>query len=232
MSKKELCLVRLVQYSLALFWLISVLGCGRPSLEQEIVGRWLENQDNRIVEFTSNGLYGIHANGSPVEVGSWKVVGKELHFQALTESKLDTWTIEMKRDSFTVDVNKALFRKFDRAVSQGQIFDQRLQGVWRNERSEKPEIVEFTPQGTFVGVFRRLNDKKENIAVGCLGEVARASSNEFFLDGELGDRRMARVIQHQFAIEGGKLHWGKGRRRKPEVYRPISRADVENLKDQ
>ncbi len=206
-----------------------VVGCSKPTLEQALVGRWLENRDNRIVEFTQNGLYAVRVDGDHVEAGVWSVSDKELQMRGLTQHKQETWTVKMSGDSFTVDINDALFRKFDRVVKRQPIFDKRLEGVWRSDRGAHPEIVEFTPEGTVVGIFRRINQKKENFAIGCLGEVQRSGAGEFFLDGQMGHQKLSRKIQHHFTIDNEKLNWSRGRLRKPEVFRSIDRADVQAL---
>ena len=206
-----------------------IVGCGRPPLDQAVVGRWLENRDNRLIEFTPNGLYAIRVDGDYVEVGLWSVKGKDLEMKGLTQQKQETWRVQMAKDSFTVDVNDALYRKFDRVVKREPLFEKRLEGVWRSDRGEHPEIVEFTPDGTVVGLFRRINTKNENHPVGCLGEAQRASASDFFLDGQMGHQKLSRKIQHHFTFEGGKLNWSRGRMRKPEVFRSISRADLSSL---
>ena len=206
-----------------------VAGCGKVPLEQALVGRWLENRDNRVVEFTPNGLYAVRVDGDYVEVGVWLVDDDELQMRGLTQHKQEVWNIKMSRDSFTVDVNDALFRKFDRVTKREPLFEKRLEGVWRSDRGSHPEIVEFTPDGTVVGVFRRINQKKETFPVGCLGEAQRAGVGEFFLDGQMGHQKLSRKIQHHFTFDDGKLNWSRGRLRKPEVFRSIGRADVQSL---
>ncbi len=205
-------------------------GCGRVPLDQALIGTWSEDQVDRRVEFTPNRLYAVVTNGEPVDVGVWSVKGNEVSLESLIAKARTTWKCSFDDGELIIDGGKAFKRRFEKArrSSANDLFDKRLDGLWRSDDRE-PEVVEFTPAGTFVGMFQRLDEKKSLNRLGCWGRVSRESSSAFFLVGTMGSATMAGSLPHKFALEGNKLLWGGGRKRPPKVYRKVTPTDIQQM---
>jgi hypothetical protein len=210
------------------FFAIAIFGCGGGELtDQQFVGRWVEDKEDRRIEFTPNKLFSVVENGTFVKVGIWSVQGHQMSLTGLFDGVAETWKPKMSTDSFTIDLTEARFRQFDKVPATESIFDKRLVGLWRTD-DQYPQIVEFTEHATLVGVFWRL-DKVGGTPypIGVQANISTAGDSKFFMDGFLGDRRMKKgVLPHPYSFEGGRLVWSAGRKNPPKVYRKVTPADI------
>lgn len=221
--------MRDLSYGTILIIVLALLGCGCGGglTEEQFVGRWVEDKEERRFEFTKNRLFSVVENGTFVKIGTWSVQGDQLVLDYLFEGEDETWKPDLSDNRFTIDLGEARFRAFERVPSTETIFDKRLVGLWRTD-DKTPQIVEFTEHATLVGVFWRIAEVGgEPFPIGVQANVSKGGDSKFFLDGYLGDRRMNKgVIPHPFKIENGRLVWGAGRKHPPKVYRKVTPADI------
>lgn len=220
---------RLVLLLLSCSILWGASGCGREPLDKALVGAWVEDQVERRVEFTPNRLYAVVTNGERVDMGVWSVnKDNEVVFDSLLEKKQTVWPCRLDENELVIVGEKTFDRRFERVPrdSRSKLFDNRLEGLWRSDDRD-PELVEFTASGILVGLFQRLDEKKNLNRLGTWAQVTRESSSAFFLEGTMGSATVLKSIPHKFVIEGDKLLWGAGRKRRPKVYRKVTPADVQ-----
>ncbi len=207
-------------------------GCSKSLKPEQMVGRWVEDKEDRRYEFTPNQLYSVVENGTFVQVGSWTLSNDgKLSLRSLTDKSSATWTIEnLGEEQFSVPLDEARFRSFQKIPLQDTIFDQRLVGLWRTE-GEPPQILEFTEQATLNGMFQRLDKPGGSLfPLGFQTTVSTAGTSAFFMDGYIGDKRVKKgVLPHPYEIEGARLLWGPNLKRPPTVYRKITPHDIADL---
>lgn len=211
---------------------LTLFSCSEPKLtETTILGRWVEQAENLKIEFTANHLYAKRKPNTPVEVGLWSIKDEELLMRSLTGPEVTAWRPRMEDDGFIIDKTKAQFRTFKKLKLPGTPVDPKMVGLWRSY-GDHPQFVEFTEQGTFVGVFCRLDKPGGQVYnVGCLADVLTAGRSKFYLQGYMGAKRMIKGVNpHPYRIEGEKLIWGRKHKTKKKVtYRRISSFDLEEM---
>ena len=204
-------------------------GCSSPPSPKQLIGRWVEDKEDRRYEFTPN-LYSLVENGSFVDVGTWTLDEQGvLRLRSLTRPHNERWQLSgLSENGFRVDLSEARFRSFSRVPLDDTIFDKRLVGLWRTE-GKRPEIVEFTEHGTLAGVFQRLDRRGGTLfPIGIQATVTRENSGRFNLDGYIGNKRTG-IQAHPFSIERNRLLWGVGLKRPALVYRKITIQDIADL---
>ena len=231
-SKAEVCsMAKILGVLMMLVAMLTLGGCSSPPTPKQLIGRWVEDKEDRRYEFTPN-LYSLVENGSFVDAGTWTLDEKGvLRLRSLTRPHTEEWKLTgLSEDGFRVDLSEARFRSFNRVPLDGTIFDKRLVGLWRTE-GKQPEIVEFTEQGTLAGIFQRLDHRGGTLfPIGVQANVSTAGSARFYLEGYIGNKRAGKGIQtHPFSIEGNRLLWGVGLKRPPRVYRKITIDDIAGL---
>lgn len=203
-------------------------GCAKPDPAQQILGRWGEEDTQRTFDFGPEHMYAIFANGENVETGVWEFKDQTLVLTNLTSpsrGEVVRWEPQWKDDAFEVSDGKAFYRRFEPIKSSTELHDKRLLGLWRSDGANK-EILEFTPWGTLIGLFWRLDKDKELYSVAISAEVSRAKADELFLDGFVGKTFVNKSRTQKYEFGTGRLIWSRGRA-KPQVFRHVKLADLQ-----